>query len=450
PFRLTPSPTPSASSSSSSAPICSPFPVSISRSTHLWWHPKRLLDARRLVILHRGRPHRQIGGGAGRRRYSIVCLMEPKAEARAPGADGSKRRRLKLEALYRDHYFVRELPGDPRTDTIPRQIVLRIIIFIRALVIVLIIITSVFVRPDFPIIFAGALPLKEGLPYAQCYGGHQFGRWAGQLGDGRAITLDEILNSRDERWELQLKGAGKTPYSRFADGLVVLHSSICEFLCSEAMNGLGIPTTRALCLVATGKFVTRDIGNPRDEPGAIVCHVAQSFLRFGSYQIHASRGKEDLDIVGVEGSSVVDLTSNKYAAWSVEVAERTASLIATWQGVGFTHGVLNRDNIYTPNATDLPWRRYCFANQPDIGLWNIGQFTATLSAAQLISNEEANYAMERFSLTLLPFPTMSSLSLLKLFCWTSARRERRHGVKTFLEETLSFVLLRLVSNGILD
>ncbi|URE14136.1 G-type lectin S-receptor-like serine threonine-protein kinase, partial [Musa troglodytarum] len=394
PFRLTPSPTPSASSSSSSAPICSPFPVSISRSTHLWWHPKRLLDARRLVILHRGRPHRQIGGGAGRRRYSIVCLMEPKAEARAPGADGSKRRRLKLEALYRDHYFVRELPGDPRTDTIPRQIVLRIIIFIRALVIVLIIITSVFVRPDFPIIFAGALPLKEGLPYAQCYGGHQFGRWAGQLGDGRAITLDEILNSRDERWELQLKGAGKTPYSRFADGLVVLHSSICEFLCSEAMNGLGIPTTRALCLVATGKFVTRDIGNPRDEPGAIVCHVAQSFLRFGSYQIHASRGKEDLDIVGVEGSSVVDLTSNKYAAWSVEVAERTASLIATWQGVGFTHGVLNRDNIYTPNATDLPWRRYCFANQPDIGLWNIGQFTATLSAAQLISNEEANYAME--------------------------------------------------------
>ncbi|CAL9210909.1 unnamed protein product, partial [Musa hybrid cultivar] len=142
------------------------------------------------------------------------------------------------------------------------------------------------------------------------------------------------------------------------------------------MNGLGIPTTRALCLVTTGKFVTRDMfydGNPRDEPGAIVCRVAQSFLRFGSYQIHASRGKEDLDIVrtladytirhhfpqigtmkksdklslevGVEGSSVVDLTSNKYAAWSVEVAERTASLIASWQGVGFTHGVLNTDNM---------------------------------------------------------------------------------------------------------
>lgn len=97
------------------------------------------------------------------------------------------------------------------------------------------------------------------MPYAQCYGGHQFGMWAGQLGDGRAITLGEILNSKSERWELQLKGAGKTPYSRFADGLAVLRSSIREFLCSEAMHFLGIPTTRALCLVTTGKFVTRDM-----------------------------------------------------------------------------------------------------------------------------------------------------------------------------------------------
>ena len=101
--------------------------------------------------------------------------------------------------------------------------------------------------------------LLDRLPYAQCYGGHQFGMWAGQLGDGRAITLGELLNSRGERWELQLKGAGKTPYSRFADGLAVLRSSIREFLCSEAMHSLGIPTTRALCLVITGKDVTRDM-----------------------------------------------------------------------------------------------------------------------------------------------------------------------------------------------
>lgn len=97
------------------------------------------------------------------------------------------------------------------------------------------------------------------MPYAQCYGGHQFGMWAGQLGDGRAITLGEVLNSKGERWELQLKGAGKTPYSRFADGLAVLRSSIREFLCSEAMHFLGIPTTRALCLLTTGQDVTRDM-----------------------------------------------------------------------------------------------------------------------------------------------------------------------------------------------
>ena len=100
---------------------------------------------------------------------------------------------------------------------------------------------------------------SDRVPYAQCYGGHQFGTWAGQLGDGRAITLGEILNSKLERWELQLKGAGKTPYSRFADGLAVLRSSIREFLCSEAMHFLRIPTTRALCLVTTGKVVTRDM-----------------------------------------------------------------------------------------------------------------------------------------------------------------------------------------------
>ncbi|PPS05440.1 hypothetical protein GOBAR_AA15230 [Gossypium barbadense] len=311
-----------------------------------------------------------------------------------------------------------------------------------------------FGRPDFPLKFSGASPLAGAVPYAQCYGGHQFGTWAGQLGDGRAITLGEIMNSKLERWELQLKGAGKTPYSRFADGLAVLRSSIREYLCSEAMHFLGIPTTRALCLVTTGKFGVFSIitlyifycsGNPKDEPGAVVCRVSQSFLRFGSYQIHASRGGEDLGIVrsladyairhhfphienmskseslsfstGDNDQSVVDLTSNKYAAWTVEIAERTASLVARWQGVGFTHGVLNTDNMsilgltidygpfgfldafdpsYTPNVTDLPGRRYCFANQPDIGLWNIAQFASTLMTANLISDQEANYAMERF------------------------------------------------------
>ncbi|KAG6472953.1 protein adenylyltransferase SelO-like [Zingiber officinale] len=448
-----------------SSPLVSLFPSPISQPVCL---PPRLAVGLGSPFARCRRPDCRIGYGPGERRYSVaVGSMESATEARDPAASvadgGSGAARLSLEELNWDHSFARELPGDPRTDTISRQVLHacytkvspsaevenpELVAWSERTAELLDLDPKEFEQPDFPLIFSGALPLKGGLPYAQCYGGHQFGVWAGQLGDGRAITLGELLNSRGERWELQLKGAGKTPYSRFADGLAVLRSSIREFLCSEAMHGLGIPTTRALCLVTTGKLVNRDMfydGNSKDEPGAIVCRVAQSFLRFGSYQIHASRGKEDLEIVrtladytigqhfphieimnksddlsfkvGGVGSSVVDLTSNKYAAWSVEVAERTASLVASWQGVGFTHGVLNTDNMsvlgltidygpfgfldafdpsYTPNTTDLPGRRYCFANQPDIGLWNIGQFTLTLSSAKLISEEEANYAMERY------------------------------------------------------
>uniref|UniRef100_A0A6V7QSD3 Selenoprotein O n=1 Tax=Ananas comosus var. bracteatus TaxID=296719 RepID=A0A6V7QSD3_ANACO len=411
-------------------------------------------------------PLRRMSGiafAAGEGISGVAPMESPASAAVGVGAARAESARLKLEELNWDHSFVRELPGDPRTDKIPREVLHacytkvspsaevedpKLVAWSESVANLLDLDPKEFERPDFPLIFSGAAPLVGGLPYAQCYGGHQFGVWAGQLGDGRAITLGELINSRGERWELQLKGAGKTPYSRFADGLAVLRSSIREFLCSEAMNGLGIPTTRALCLVTTGKYVVRDMfydGNPKDEPGAIVCRVAQSFLRFGSYQIHASRGKEDLDIVRVladytirhhfphlenlkkseslsfdaaQGDSPsIDLTSNKYAAWAVEVAERTASLVARWQGVGFTHGVLNTDNMsvlgltidygpfgfldafdpsYTPNTTDLPGRRYCFANQPDIGLWNIAQFGTTLSAAKLISKDEANYAMERY------------------------------------------------------
>ncbi|KAF3514640.1 hypothetical protein F2Q69_00000517 [Brassica cretica] len=385
-------------------------------------------------------------------------------ETQSQTDEGDKIKR-KLEEFNWDHSFVKELPGDPRSDVISRKVLHacyskvspsvqvddpRLVSWSESVAELLDLHPKEFERLDFPLLLSGAKPLPGAMPYAQCYGGHQFGRWAGQLGDGRAITLGEVLNSKGERWELQLKGAGRTPYSRFSDGLAVLRSSIREFLCSEAMHCLGIPTTRALCLLTTGQGVIRDMfydGNAKEEPGAIVCRVSQSFIRFGSYQIHASRGKEDLEIVGkladyairhhfprIEKSmnrsdglsfktgdddddSVLDLTSNKYAAWVVEVAERTATLFARWQGVGFTHGVLNTDNMsilgqtidygpfgfldafdpsYTPNTTDLPGRRYCFANQPDIGLWNIAQFAEALAAAQLINEKEANYAMERY------------------------------------------------------
>ncbi|KAK1605911.1 hypothetical protein QYE76_029584 [Lolium multiflorum] len=398
-------------------------------------------------------------------RRFLSRAMASTAAGDEPGTSGdaAARPRRALEELAWDETFVRELPADPRSDNTPRQVLHacytkvspnapvdgpKLVAWSPAVADLLDLDHKEFERPDFPDFFSGAIPLAGSVPYAQCYGGHQFGSWAGQLGDGRAITLGEVLNSRGERWELQLKGAGKTPYSRFADGLAVLRSSIREFLCSEAMHGLGIPTTRALCLVETGNSVVRDMfydGNSKEEPGAIVCRVAPSFLRFGSFQIHATRGKEDLKIVrqladytirhhyphlenikkseglsfeaAMGDSPAIDLTSNKYAAWAVEVAERTAYLIARWQGVGFTHGVLNTDNMsvlgltidygpfgfldafdpgFTPNTTDLPGKRYCFANQPDVGLWNIAQFTGPLSSAGLISKDEANYVMERY------------------------------------------------------
>jgi len=282
-------------------------------------------------------------------------------------------KKFKVEDLNWDHSFVRELPGDSRTDGSPRQVLHacytkvspsvqvekpELVAWSDSVAQLLDLDPREFERPDFPLMFTGAEPLKGSLPYAQCYGGHQFGMWAGQLGDGRAITLGEIINSQGERWEIQLKGAGKTPYSRFADGLAVLRSSIREFLCSEAMDSLGVPTTRALCLLTTGKGVSRDMfydGNPREEPGAIVCRVAQSFLRFGSYQIHALRSEEDLQIVrtlldytichhfphldklsskdeefslkpeGHERSSI-DLTSNKYAVYLMHSAMEAISL----------------------------------------------------------------------------------------------------------------------------
>ncbi len=258
-------------------------------------------------------------------------------------------------------------------------------------------------------LLGGNLVLPSMKPFAACYGGHQFGRWAGQLGDGRAITLGELSDSTGQSWELQLKGAGPTPYSRFADGRAVLRSSVREFLASEAMFHLRVPTTRALSLVSTGDRVTRDMfynGNSRDEAGAIVARMAPCFLRFGNYEIHASRNdRETL-------KKLVDWTINKYFSfimgdeidryllWFEEVCRRTAKMIVEWDRVGFVHGVMNTDNmsilgltidygpfgwldsydpIWTPNTTDLPGRRYSFGNQAKIALWNLERLAFALS-----------------------------------------------------------------------
>ena len=263
-------------------------------------------------------------------------------------------------------------------------------------------------------VLAGNQVLPGMQPYAACYGGHQFGNWAGQLGDGRAITLAEVQNARGERWELQLKGAGRTPYSRGADGRAVLRSSLRELVCSEAMFHLGVPTTRALSLVATGEPVLRDLlydGNARHEPGAIVCRVAPSFLRFGNYQIHAARG--DVDTL----RALVRFTIEQYYPHHVhgaeldvlgffsEVAARTALMIAEWMRVGFVHGVMNTDNMsilgltidygpygwmdtfdpdFTPNITDAGGRRYRYGYQSRIAHWNLVQLASAL--ASLVPN----------------------------------------------------------------
>ncbi len=247
-------------------------------------------------------------------------------------------------------------------------------------------------------------------PYAARYGGHQFGSWADQLGDGRAITLGEAHPpGASSRLEFQLKGAGPTPYSRRADGRAVLRSSLREFVCSEAMHFLGVPTTRALSLVGTGEDVVRDLfydGNPRPEPGAIVCRVAPSFLRFGNFEILASRGEHALlkqlaDFALEEHfPSLAAARSDRYGLFFDEVARRTARLMAAWMSVGFVHGVMNTDNLsilgltidygpygwlepydpaWTPNTTDASTRRYRYGGQPSIGLWNIARFGEALA-----------------------------------------------------------------------
>lgn len=244
----------------------------------------------------------------------------------------------------------------------------------------------------------GNTVLPNSRPFAMCYGGHQFGHWAGQLGDGRAINLGEINN-----WAIQLKGAGPTPYSRSADGLAVLRSSIREYLCSEAMHHLGVPTTRALSLSLTGDKVLRDVmydGNSAYEKGAIVSRVAPSFLRFGNFEIFSARNDvNNLKIlidytIKTHFSELGDPSKKTYLKFFQEVTDRTLDMIIHWQRVGFVHGVMNTDNMsilgltidygpygwlegfdfgWTPNTTDRQHKRYRYGNQPNIGLWNLYQ-----------------------------------------------------------------------------
>ena len=260
---------------------------------------------------------------------------------------------------------------------------------------------------EFLDIITGNALYPDTKPFAMAYGGHQFGNWAGQLGDGRAINLFETENE-NQQWMVQLKGAGEPPYSRSGDGLAVLRSSIREYLCSEAMYHLGVPTTRALSLSLTGDQVLRDMlydGNSAYEKGAIVSRVAPSFLRFGNFELFAVRN----DIKNLK--ILTDYTilhfypelgepgKETYIEFFRKVSEKTLHMIMEWQRVGFVHGVMNTDNMsilgltidygpygwlegfdfgWTPNTTDRQHKRYRYGNQPSIGLWNLYQLANAL------------------------------------------------------------------------
>ena len=263
--------------------------------------------------------------------------------------------------------------------------------------------------------FSGGGKLPGMDPIAMLYAGHQFGHYVPQLGDGRAIILGETTNARGEKWELQLKGSGQTPYSRAGDGRAVLRSSIREYLCSEAMHGLGIPTTRALCLIGSRDEVYRE----QIEPGAMITRLAPSHVRFGSFEVFYYRDQHDsiralADYVITQHYPELADQPDRYLRFLQAVVERTARLLAQWQAVGFAHGVMNSDNMsilgltldygpygfmeaYNPgficNHSDHHGR-YAFDQQPQIGLFNLSCLAQAL--LPLIDVDAAKAALESY------------------------------------------------------
>lgn len=263
-----------------------------------------------------------------------------------------------------------------------------------------------FEEKDLSFLVGNNLP-EDMKTYSTAYAGHQFGNWAGQLGDGRAILAGEI-NKAGQKNEIQWKGAGATPYSRHADGRAVLRSSLREYLMSEAMHNLNIPTTRALSLAFTGEDVVRDImynGNPQNEKGAVVIRTAESFLRFGHFELMSAQQEyttlKELADFTIENyfKEIQAEGQQKYKDFFENICRRTADLMVEWYRVGFVHGVMNTDNMsvlgltidygpysmmdeynlnFTPNTTDLPGRRYAFGKQAQVSQWNLWQLANAL------------------------------------------------------------------------
>jgi len=294
-------------------------------------------------------------------------------------------------------------------------------------------------NPGFVPYFAGNARLPGSEPVAMKYAGHQFGSYVPQLGDGRAILLGEVRNARGERWDLHLKGAGKTAFSRFGDGRAVLRSSIREYLACEALHGLGVPTTRALCVIGTDLEVYRECV----ETGALIVRMAPSHVRFGSFEVFAHRGQSAevkilADYVIERDYPHLAGAANKYVGFFREVVARTARLVAQWQAVGFAHGVLNTDNMsilgitldYGPygwmedfdpgfvcNHSDEAGR-YAFDQQPRIGYWNLAALAQSLLS--VLEVEEAKAALNTY-------PDMFNARMHELMCEKLGLATRREG-----------------------
>ncbi|MBW8458450.1 MAG: YdiU family protein [Thiobacillus sp.] len=274
---------------------------------------------------------------------------------------------------------------------------------------------SEITRPELIQTLAGNQLLPGMDAIAALYAGHQFGHYVPQLGDGRAILLGEVKNAAGQGWEVQLKGAGRTPYSRGGDGRAVLRSSIREFLCSEAMHALGIPTTRALAIVGSDRPVYRE----DQETAALVTRLAPSFVRFGSFEVFYYRNqiesiKHLADYVIARYYPELTTLADPYPEFLRQVALSTAELMAQWQAVGFSHGVMNTDNMsilgltldygpfgfldafdpgYICNHSDASGR-YAFDQQPDVAAWNLTKLAQTL--VPLMSVEAASQAISEY------------------------------------------------------
>ncbi|XP_028031779.1 uncharacterized protein LOC114244224 [Bombyx mandarina] len=317
-------------------------------------------------------------------------------------------------------------------------------------------------REEFVEFVSGRKLPYGALPIAHRYGGHQYGLWAGQLGDGRAHIIGEYVNSRNERWQLQLKGSGPTPYSRMRDGRLVLRAAIREMVVSEACHYLGVPTTRAAAVIVSDEAVVRDMyysGCPRRESAAVVLRLAKCWFRFGSLEVLSRAGeltvlRQLTDFIIKEHFPDIHLSDeNRFIRLFSDIAHRTLDMVAKWQGLGFTHGLLNTDNMsilgitmdygpfgfvdsydsgFVANCSDGEGK-YALAKQPDVVVWNIGQLANALKP--LLTSSQQVHMLH----ILKTLDTYCKNKILETFLMKIGLKEERWGDEQLVEKLLDMM-----------